>query len=189
MRLFLFLFLLSISSFANLATVTKFQGEIILNVKQQAKIGTVLQEFDVIETVGKKSFVEITFSSGHIIRLRGGKTVLKKLNTNETVFKLIKGKIFSFVKKLNSKQKFKVETKHSSLGVRGTMFMVSVEKDKSYLCVCEGSVESSSASKSSIVVRGEDQFFNGKSFEAPKKANSQMMTMATDEFRAMGLEL
>jgi hypothetical protein len=189
MRLFLFLFFFSFSSFANLAKISKLDGQAIVNIKKTAKVGMILKEFDVIETVGKKGFVEITFSSGHKVRLRAGKTVLKRMNKDETVFKLIKGKIFSFVNKLNSKQKFKVETKHSSLGVRGTMFMISVEKDKSYLCVCEGSVETDSASKTSIVNKGEDQFLNGVDYEAPRKANSQMMTMATDEFKSMGFDL
>lgn len=186
---FSFIFLISFITHANLAIISKIEGKVLINVKTTAKVGDSLNEFDIIEAIGKKSLVDLKFKSGHLIRLRSGKTVIKKMNNNETVFKLIKGKIFSFVNSLGKKQKFKVETKHASLGVRGTMFMTSVDENKSYLCVCEGSVESTSLSKKTMVRVGEDQFFDGVENQGSKKANSLMMTMATDEFKSMGLEL
>jgi ferric-dicitrate binding protein FerR (iron transport regulator) len=189
MKLFLFLFLFSFSSLANFAVISKIKGKVVVNVSTLASVGTPLKEFDIVEAIGKKSYVEIKFESGHLVRIRNGKSVLKKMNKDQTVFKLIKGKIYSFVKGLSSKQKFKVETSHSSLGVRGTMFMVEANQDKTYLCVCEGSVEAASAQKKNLVKRGEDQFFDGLAKSSPTKANSMMMKMATEEFRDMGLEL
>ncbi|WP_127716649.1 FecR domain-containing protein [Halobacteriovorax sp. HLS] len=189
MKLFLFLFFISFSTFANLATVSRVKGDAVVNIKTRVTQGMKLNEFDILETVGEKSFVEIKFKSGHLVRLRSGKVVIKKMTSNETVFKLIKGKIFNYVQKLNKNQKFKVETIHSSLGVRGTMFMVSVEEDKSYLCVCEGSVETNNGKTKNLVNRGEDQFIDSMQAFEVKKASSDMMTMATDEFKSMGLEV
>lgn len=189
MKLALFIFLFSLSSFANFASITKIHGNVVVNVKTTATKGMSLKENDIVEASGKSSFVEITFKSGHKVRIRDGKTVLRKIKDGEINIKLIKGKIFSYVNKLKPKQKFQITTKHTSMGVRGTMFMVASDPKETYLCVCEGSVVSKKDGKEYSVNKGFDQSFHENSLTAPTKANDQMMSMATNEFRDMGYEL
>jgi len=188
MKLALLVFLFSFSAIANFASISKIHGNVIVNIKTTGTKGMSLKENDIVEAVGKKSFVEISFKSGHRVRIRNGKTVLRKITNDEVSLKLLRGKIFSYVNKLKSNQKFKVTTKHTSMGVRGTMFMVSSDEKETYLCVCEGSVISKRDGKEYSVGRGFDQTFKKDSLTNPTKANDQMMTMATDEFKNMGYQ-
>ncbi|OUR96258.1 hypothetical protein A9Q84_07830 [Halobacteriovorax marinus] len=189
MKFALLVFLFSFSALGSFAEISKIHGKVIVNIKTMGSKGMSLKENDIVEAVGKSSYVEISFSSGHKVRVRNGKTVLRKITNNEVNLKLIKGKIFSYVNKLKPNHKFQVTTKHTSMGVRGTMFMVGADEKETYLCVCEGSVVSKRDGKQYTVNKGFDQTFKENSLTDPLKANDQMMNMATSVFLDMGYDL
>jgi len=185
--LFCILFLIQFSAWSSEAFLKSFVGVVSINGKVVNSNSIKLKAGDTVEAIGKKSLADIKFESGHVVRIRNGKTVIETIKKDKTIMQLIQGSLFNVVNKLKSPQKFEVRTKHGSLGVRGTMFMVKAEAKKTYLCVCEGVVRSKVKEKEFDVKAGFDQFLkSNEELEAPVKANNQMMTMATDEFEAMG---
>jgi hypothetical protein len=189
MKVFLLclLFLIQFSAWSSEAIIKSFVGQVKINGQIIKKNSIKINVGSVVEAIGKKSLVDIKFSNGHVIRIRNGKTIVKIMKEDKTLIELIKGSLFNVVNKLKKPNAFEVKTKHGSLGVRGTKFMVKADENETYLCVCEGIVRSKVAKHEFDVGANFDQFLRAdKALEAPKKANSQMMTMATSEFELMG---
>jgi hypothetical protein len=101
---------------------------------------------------------------------------------------LIKGQIHTFVNKLTKDEKFLVKTKYASFGVRGTKFGVSIddEKNKAYLCVCEG-VVNTTQNKMSVDVKKDEDIWVGLNAEKliVKQSGEQMQKMTNQIIREM----
>jgi hypothetical protein len=111
-----------------------------------AKVGSVLYEKDAIRT-DKKSFARIKYSEGTISSIEENSEIVvenfsEKMVTQRKLFKkvnvpvkkikmkLIKGNIFSKIKKLKSGSSFNIATPSSVCGVRGTSFDVANQAGK-----------------------------------------------------------
>jgi len=148
--------------------------------------GEPIKEGDNIKTEGKGSFIEIEFGKGSTIRMKEGNVKISSFTKKETLFQLLKGSIFAFIRGTEDKKRFKVRTKYSSLGVRGTKFFVQ-ETDETYLCVCEGIVEAKDTNKKSIsVIAGEDLHLSRDGAGKKTKATQLMLDMAKEGFSDMG---
>jgi hypothetical protein len=138
---------------ANEAVITAIQGTARVYAKQSAsghllKKGDVLKREDEVK-VAEKSRIEIRFPDGTVMRL-SEKSHLKmnELSFNkQTESKNVKvdlslGKLWAKVKKLStSDSSVEVKTTNAVAGVRGTVYRVNVEEDKSALVkVYDGTV-------------------------------------------------
>lgn len=82
-----------------------------------------------------------------------------------TIIELVRGAVVAKVTKKN----FKIKTSATSFGVRGTQFFVQVNgPDDQWMCVNEGVVNVTSASKSIDVPAGKGVFVDKKSVSTPK---------------------
>lgn len=104
---------------------------------------------------------------------------------DETIIDLKLGGIISAI----NKKQFKIKTKSSSMGVRGTQFFASVDdQDKVWMCVNEGSVEvQTEKNPSTMVNAGLGVFVTGgktsppKAFAWTKKINWEMDGVKPEE--------
>ncbi len=93
-----------------------------------------LKEGDIIRT-GRRSRAEIRFDDGSRIRILSNTTiVLQKYLTGKkgrnSNVKLNKGGLYLNVRKLKRKSKFRVSTVTATVGVRGTIFYIRIDKKK-----------------------------------------------------------
>ncbi len=172
------------------ATVSQVQGSVFHNNKKINKKDSFPQKGTIV-VKGIKSFADIRLSNNEIIRFRQGKFKLsQKEKTKQNILTVITGEIYAYFQKNKTKNQLKIETKTAVLAVRGTKFMVSVEKQKTYLCVCEGEVTASKISSPSLTIpvkKGDDIWIEkNKSLGLPKPSGISMMSMVTDQFRDMG---
>ena len=98
---------------------------------EQAEVGKLLPEGSEIKT-DENSFCEIIISSGTIFRLKDNSilhltALAKNQQDNKTKIKLVKGELFSKIKKIAYKGKYEIDTSTVTLGVRGTEFYVKEE--------------------------------------------------------------
>ncbi|MGZ3684089.1 MAG: FecR family protein [Bdellovibrionota bacterium] len=126
--------------------VVKFiQGKAVVGVRA-LKSGDKVELNDVV-TTGPKSFVRILLREGVAMNVGPDSTIhLSRLEGGEaTTIDLLKGFLLSRIKKsvpAPEKVKYQVRTRTASLGVRGTTFFAKEEPDgRTFLCVCEGTVE------------------------------------------------
>mgnify|MGYP006295755711 CR=1 FL=1 len=107
-------------------------------------IGFIVEEFDMVET-GVNGFVEMALSSGY----GGGAVVQVEPDTSfyfggieteerrETEFSTMAGCMAYKVKKLSGNEAFRVRTESAVMGVRGTLFDVTISPEGSVLVTCE----------------------------------------------------
>lgn len=183
---FLLHFMMS-SIHAQTIEVVKIKGQVFVGQKELRPIGlkSKLSEGDQVTVKGDKSFVQLRFEDGSMILQKKGQLILKKVQSKQTLVNLLKGVIFVF-KNPETKSKFNVKTKRVSLAVRGTKFYVE-EGEKSYLCVCEGTVAARNAQGTIDVTKGEDLFAKDKQSLEKSTANEDMMSMALMGFDMMGV--
>ncbi|RPJ75434.1 MAG: hypothetical protein EHM20_08935, partial [Alphaproteobacteria bacterium] len=110
-KIFIAAFLLSItllssafaSGFMEVANVTKIHGKAFID-KEEIKVGAEIAEGMLISIPKHTDFVEVKFQNGHLVRLTGAKVKVQTLNPKNTLFNLIKGKIFSAIKPLTQNE-------------------------------------------------------------------------------------
>jgi hypothetical protein len=172
--------------FMQVANVSKVNGTAYFN-KEKIAVGAEVTEGMEINIPKKGDYVEVKFQNGHLVRLTGAKVKVETLNPKNTLFNLLKGKIYSAIKPLTKDETFQVKTKRVSFGVRGTKFMVEESKKNSYLCVCEGIVAAKSNAGEVDVNKDEDLTIRSLK-EAPKAslATKNMMNMTNQVFMDMG---
>lgn len=178
------LLLFPLLSFASTVEVLKVRGE-VTGAGAVLKVGSTLKEGDLIEVKGSKSFIQLRFEDGSQLLQKEGRLTLRKIAKGKTLLSLLKGIIFVF-KNPESKSKLNVKTKTASLAVRGTKFYVE-ETDKTYLCVCEGTVAARNKFGTIDVTAGEDLYAPTRQSLEKKEANKMMMKMALEGFDLMGL--
>lgn len=171
-------------AFADGVEVIKVKGE-VKSAGKLLKKGAKLNEGDLIEVTGKKSFVQLRFEDGSQVLQKEGTLTLKKVAKGKTLLSLLKGVIFVY-KNPDAESKLNVKTKTASLAVRGTKFYVE-ETDKTYLCVCEGTVAARNKFGTVDVTAGEDLYAPTRQTLEKKDANKMMMKMALEGFDLMGL--
>jgi len=143
------------SGFMEVANVSRIQGTAYIN-KSKIKVGDEVAEGMHISIPNKKDFIEVKFQNGHIVRFMGANVKVQTLNPKNTLFNLLKGKIFSLIKPLTAAETFQVKTRSASFAVRGTKFYIDETKKNSYLCVCEGSVVVKAGKNSIEVLKDQD---------------------------------
>lgn len=175
------------SGFMQVANVTKIQGKAFID-KEQIKVGAEIAEGMELSIPKSADYVEVKFQNGHLVRFTGAKVKVETLNPKNTLFHLIKGKIFSIIKPLTQDETFHVKTKRAAFAVRGTKFMVEETKKQSYLCVCEGVVATKSAKGEVEVKKDEDlSLANAKSELKATYAAKSMIKAANAVFGEMGI--
>jgi len=114
----------------------------------KAEIGDTLNEGVVLKT-GENSYCEIVISSGTLFRMKDKSELKLSLlpdssEDNKSKIRLFAGSLFAKVNKIAYKSNVTIETDSTTLGVRGTEFLVYVENDiKPYytqLLVAKGKV-------------------------------------------------
>lgn len=176
------------SGFMQVANVTKIQGKAFID-KEQIKVGAEIAEGMELSIPKSADYVEVKFQNGHLVRFTGAKVKVETLNPKNTLFHLVKGKIFSVIKPLTQDETFHVKTKRAAFAVRGTKFMVEETKKQSYLCVCEGVVATKSAKGEVEVKKDEDlSLANAKSELKATFAAKSMIKMANTVFGEMGIQ-
>jgi len=149
-KLFIILLLLVSSLFANIAKVTAIKGEVIIQRDSQkifAKLGTIIEDKDSIKT-NANARAQIIFKDNTIISLGKSSTfsiedylyepkkpVVAKFKFGSGVFKTITGKIGKI-----SPKKFKLTTKTSSIGIRGTIVGLESKNEVDTIIVPQGQV-------------------------------------------------
>ena len=124
-----------------------------------AKAGLPLDSGMKIKTVGKDSICEI-YIAENAIKLFGDSIVSVDVlvhdldaNSDNTIFKLEKGRVMGIVKnKLMKKDNFQINTPTCTAAVRGTTFFVSHDKKSSSVSCIDGKVEVSSPKSKPVVV-------------------------------------
>jgi hypothetical protein len=176
------------SGFMPVANVTKIHGKALIN-KEVIKVGAEIAEGMELNIPKKGDYVDVLFQNGHIVRFSGANVKVETLNPKNTLFNLLKGKIFSVIKPLTQDETFHVKTKRVSFAVRGTQFMIEETKKQSYLCVCEGVVAAKSAKGEVDVKKDEDlSLANAKDELKATLAAKSMVGMTKKVFEDMGVK-
>lgn len=176
------------AGFMQVANVTKIQGKAFID-KEQIKVGAEIAEGMELSIPKTADYVEVKFQNGHLVRFTGAKVKVETLNPKNTLFHLVKGKIFSAIKPLTQDETFHVKTKRAAFAVRGTKFMIEETKKQSYLCVCEGVVATKSAKGEVEVKKDEDlSLANAKSELKATYAAKSMLKMANAVFSEMEIQ-
>ena len=127
----------------------------------------------------KGSKIELTLPDGSILRIAPRSVVRLKsllggklMKSGKSSLKINTGKIWANVSKtIGGERKFEVETNNAVAGVRGTVFRVNVEKDKSTLVrVYSGAV---AVSKAQVFERKPKKAGSRVQVEAPKQVSRE----------------
>ena len=142
-----------------------------------------------IDNGGAQS-TDIKLNSAHQLRLKPGSELKfgEMSEKKKIVLQLLKGTLFTRVKKEVDPVNFEVRTKTAVAGVRGTEFVTTVDEKKgTYLCVCEGIVEFSKpdSSANEKVTKGFDAWLNSDSRDIKPKKNASMESASKKEFSSM----
>lgn len=172
--------------FMAVANVSKIHGTAFIN-KEKIKEGAEIAEGMEVSIPKKGDYIEVKFQNGHLVRFVGAKVKVSKLNPKNTLFELIKGKIFSAIKPLTQNETYQIKTKRASFAVRGTQFMVEEDKKQTYLCVCEGVVNAKAGKGSVDVKKDEDVTIAPKRELKATLAAQSMIDMAKSVFKDMGI--
>ncbi|MBC7539711.1 MAG: FecR domain-containing protein [Bacteriovorax sp.] len=175
------------AEFMPVANVSKIQGKAFIN-KEQIKVGAEIAERMELVIPKAGDFVEVKFQNGHLIRFTGATVKVETLNPKNTLFNLLRGKLYSAIKPLTQNETFEVKTKRVAFAVRGTHFMIEETKKQSYLCVCEGVVSAKSATGEVKVNKDEDlSLATPKSELKATVAAKSMINMTNVVFKDMGV--
>jgi hypothetical protein len=175
------------SGFMPVANITKIHGAAFIN-SEKIKEGAEVAEGMELSIPKKGDFVEVKFQNGHLVRFIGAVVKVETLNPKNTLFNLIKGKIFSAIKPLTQNETFQIKTRRVSFAVRGTKFMVEETKKQSYICVCEGVVVTKSVNAEVEVKKDEDLSLAGAKDELKATvAAKSMIDMTNKVFTEMGI--
>ncbi|MGZ3787502.1 MAG: FecR domain-containing protein [Bacteriovorax sp.] len=174
------------NGFMAVANVSKIHGTAFIN-KEKIKEGAEIAEGMEVSVPKKGDYIEVKFQNGHLVRFVGAKVKVEKLNPKNTLFELIKGKIFSAIKPLTQNETYGIKTRQASFAVRGTQFMIEEEKKQTYLCVCEGVVNAKTAKGSVDVNKDEDVTIAPKRELKATLAAKSMVDMTKNVFKDMGL--
>jgi ferric-dicitrate binding protein FerR (iron transport regulator) len=177
------------AGFMAVANVSKIHGTVFVN-KEKVKEGQEIAEGMMIAIPKKGDYIDVKFQNGHVVRFLGASVMVKELNPKNTLLELLKGKIYSAIKPLTKDETFQVKTRRASFAVRGTHFFVEESKKDSYLCVCEGVVNTKS-SKGEVDVKKDEDLRLAKAKDELKAtvAAQSMVDSAKAVFTDMGAQV
>ena len=182
---------LSLNAFAGfmqVANVTKIQGKAFIN-GEKIKVGAEVAEGMEVNIPKKGDFLEVKFQNGHLVRFSEAHIKVEVLNPKNTLFNLLKGKIFSAIKPLTQNETFEIKTKRLSFAVNGTKFMVEENKKQSYICVEDGVVITKSSKSQVEVKKDEDLTLANANDELKATVAAKSSVNAINKvFTAMGVQ-
>lgn len=152
MRVLLFILLFATFVFAEIAKISTIVGDAMIQrgTKEfKVNLGTLLEKNDII-TTKSNSKLQIIFNDNTIVTV--GKS--SKFNINDyifdektpqnskTDFQLLKGTFRVITGKIGkiNRDKFKLKVKSATIGIRGTNFIVRLERQGFYVTVTDGGV-------------------------------------------------
>lgn len=182
-QLLILLFILSISLFGSVGKVLAVKGDVEIfrtSGTILAKAGTLLEEKDKI-TSKALAKAQFKFNDGTIITL-GSKSTLdvtefsfndKKKSANfkvdRGVFKTITGQIGKF-----NPDKFKISTRTTTIGIRGTIFLGEVTPEKESIACTQGAISVEANGAEVVVDAGEiTSVLPGATPAAPRKLETR----------------
>ena len=120
--------------------ISYLEGTVYIN-GSETDTGSMVKNGDYIET-DKDSLCEIVFNERNIIQI-GSESIFRIGKNSNIDFSLEKGSLSAVADKLGKfaakGDKLAVRTPSAVMGIRGTLFFIKVEDEKSsYLCVCNG---------------------------------------------------
>ncbi|MPQ77239.1 FecR domain-containing protein [Hydrogenovibrio sp. JE_KL2] len=146
--LLMVLLVLSTPTFASIANVSAIKGDAVIlrgDQKLPIHLGDAIEEKDQIKT-SNETKVQIIFKDRTIVTI--GKNTLFSVpeyvygdaKTSKVEFKLSKGVFKSMTGKIGeiAKQRFKIKTATATIGIRGTIYIVRVQGDKTQLSTLDG---------------------------------------------------
>lgn len=159
--IFLLFFLIPLA-FADSYEIAYQKGKVeIFRNKKEVTSGPVLPG-DVIK-VHKRSLLVLK-SPQEVLKIMHDTVITPRETKEGTLIDLVKGAIVSKV----TKKKFKVRTKHTVMGVRGTQFFVAISgSDDAWMCVNEGTVVVQKKGKKIAVPAGKGVFIDKKDISKP----------------------
>jgi len=170
-----------------LPKVEKINGTVLINGKTAVE-GQMIKKNTLIEAKGPESYVDISLPNKKgMVRFQDAKSIFREMSSHMTKIELLKGRIFTIFKKLLGKDKFRIKTHNSVMGIRGTKFFVE-EKEDTYICVCEGEVVAVGSDKIKRSVKVGQDLHIKKGTKTPEAvdATEQMLNMAIGAFHDMG---
>jgi hypothetical protein len=197
MKLILFVFLvgLALSGTAFGFEVIRVGKGVTFNGKPVRAGQTLKGKGTVSCDVANKGWVDLRLPHGQIVRLRNGEFELGKLQRSSPRTLRVKfGKVFGFLKRSFAGKTIQIESSTATFGIRGTKFLIEVNPEKTYVCVCEGKVavrRKSEPKKSAVMVADfQDTWIRpGKPIKQAVDAKKMMIDMVGDEFADMGVPL
>ena len=174
------------AGFMAVANISKIHGKAFIN-KTEVKEGSEVAEGMTLSIPKAKDFVDIKFQNGHVVRCVGASVKVENLTPKATLFNLIKGKIFLAIKPLSQNETFTVKTKRASFGVRGTHFAIEESKKSTYLCVCDGVVNTKTDKGEVDVKKDEDITLAPKRELKATLAAKSMIDMGKAVYLDMGV--
>lgn len=146
--LLMVLLVLSTPTFASIANVSAIKGDAVIlrgGQKLPIHLGDAIEEKDQIKT-SNETKVQIIFKDRTIVTI--GKNTLFSVpeyvygdaKTSKVEFRLSKGVFKSMTGKIGeiAKQRFKIKTATATIGIRGTIYIVRVQGDKTQLSTLDG---------------------------------------------------
>lgn len=133
------------------APSTAFSQEIFGEVKflhgtamvgdKMLETGMKLHVGDSVKT-DPKSFARILLLDGVALQVGPATTITLEKKKNLTRIEIASGALLTRLRKLKPSKKFEVKNGSTAMGVRGTTFYAEAKAKQTFLCVCEGEVES-----------------------------------------------
>lgn len=182
--------LLALSTFTFGAELKRFNGNVTVNGEQPVK-GQMLALGDVLVANGKSSFFLVQYKDGSRFMIKNGELKVEKLDQKKKVslYHLVKGGLFLFINP-KSNRDFGIKTKNVSMAVRGTKFWIKETEEESYLCVCDGIVETSNSAGTKLVKDNQDVRI--RDYNAPIEVtipSEQMWKLALEGLKELGVEV
>lgn len=132
-------------------------------------------------TVSSGSSADIRFPNGSLARIKNGELEIQETQ-KKIGLKLNYGQLYSSVK---PGTQYDVTSSTAAAGVRGTQFLFEeqIEKKKSYICVCHGSVwvKKPGGEDEKVVKAGEDIWVNKSVPLKDPVVNPRMSMLTVDE--------
>lgn len=167
-----------------LARLGAKQGKVLIN-RKPAELDQELAPGDVIVTRGGRSHADIYMTDNSRVRL-GPNARLEFSEAGQRVsVKLLLGKLYSWITPGTS---YDVTTSSAVAGVRGTKFFVEEKRNKSYYCVCEGTiaVKAERSEEEVLLEAGDDLYVKRKKAGEPQESSATMIDGLNSVFDELG---
>lgn len=169
---------------AILARLGAKKGKVLIN-RKPAELEQELAPGDVIVTRGGRSHADIYMTDNSRVRLGPNARLEFKEAGQRVSVKLLLGKLYSWITPGTS---YDVATSSAVAGVRGTKFFVEEKRNKSYYCVCEGTiaVKAERTEDEVLLKAGDDLYVKRKKAGEPQESSATMIDSLNGVFDELG---